>query len=67
MGLGYVYMDLPYGNKKERMEPESALCWESEQARQSLWLHGADKVTLGHQKSPFSSKHSRQGSRGGPE
>lgn len=46
MGLGYVYMDLPYGNKKERMEPESALCWKSEQARQSLWLHRADKVTL---------------------
>ncbi len=46
MGLGYVYMDLPYGNKKERMEPKSALCWKSEQARQSLWLHRADKVTL---------------------
>lgn len=46
MGLGYVYMDLPYGNKKERMEPESALCWKSEQARQSLWLYRADKVTL---------------------
>lgn len=28
MGLGYVYMDLPYGNKKERMEPRSALCWK---------------------------------------
>lgn len=46
MGLGYVYMDLPYGNKKERMEPESALCWKSEQGRQGLWLYGADKVTL---------------------
>lgn len=23
-----------------------ALCWESEQGRHSLWLHGADKVTL---------------------
>lgn len=28
------------------MEPESALCWKSEQARRSLRLHGADKVTL---------------------
>lgn len=28
------------------MEPESALCWKSEQARQSLWLCRADKVTL---------------------
>lgn len=46
MGLGYVYMDLPYGNKKERMEPESALCWKSEQGRQGLWLYRADKVTL---------------------
>lgn len=45
MGLGYVYMDLPYGNKKERMEPESALCRESEQGRQSSRLHAADKVT----------------------
>ena len=27
------------------MEPQSALCWKSEQARQSLWLYGADKVT----------------------
>lgn len=25
MGLGYVYMDLPYGNKKERIE-RRALC-----------------------------------------
>lgn len=46
MGLGYVYMDLPYGNKKERIEPESALCWKSEQARQRLSLYKADKVTL---------------------
>lgn len=58
MGLGYVYMDLPYGNKKERMEPESALCWKSEQARQSLWLRGADKVTLAIKSLHLRLKHS---------
>lgn len=58
MGLGYVYMDLPYGNKKERMEPQSALCWKSEQGRQGLWLYGADKVTLAIKSLHFHQKHS---------
>lgn len=42
MGLGYVYMDLPYGNKKERMEPQRALCWKSEQA---LGAYGCIELT----------------------
>lgn len=47
MGLGYVYMDLPYGNKKERMEMGSSLCWKLEQGRPTYTcVLGAGKVIL---------------------
>lgn len=49
MGLGYVYMDLPYGNKKERMEPEG-LCVGN--PNKAVTAYGCMELT----KSPWPSK-----------
>ena len=46
-GLGYVYMDLPYGNKKERMESAQRIVSPIRtRASELKCLSKADKVSL---------------------